>query len=57
MIPEASLAGSWTFGPKWSLVGFARASHLGDGIVASPIVGKRTTWPQLFQGAVSSPAR
>ena len=42
MIPEASLAGSWTFGPKWSLVGFARASRLGDGIVASPIVGKRT---------------
>jgi outer membrane protein len=41
-IPEASLAGSWALGPKWSLVGFARASRLGDGMLASPIVGRRT---------------
>jgi outer membrane scaffolding protein for murein synthesis (MipA/OmpV family) len=42
VIPEASLSGSWTLGAKWSIVGFARASRLGDGIVASPIVGNRT---------------
>lgn len=36
--PEVTLAGSWTLGPKWSIVGFARAARLSDGIVDSPIV-------------------
>ncbi|HEY0592326.1 MAG TPA: MipA/OmpV family protein [Thermoanaerobaculia bacterium] len=37
-IPELSVAGSFALGPKWSVVGFARAARLGSAITDSPIV-------------------